>query len=220
MSLKAPTAPSSLGNRRLATPIPAGRSYRSSFLGAAIGLLSSANAVLTPAEVAAMYSRTYDVLSVRPSATNPSIYEMTVAISGVRAVILVDANRGRTLRADGGAREEATIGCLDPGVLFLELFLNQRLCLDDVNVAPDERPLPPGNEPPDAGNGPPPDAGNGPPANAGNEPAANAGNPHLEDYDTASDGDSDLREGDDRLEERGHRPGEGNVNRAANERRP
>ena len=164
--------------------------------GAALALLTNANAALTPEEVAAMYSRAYDVVSVVPRADDPLVYEMTVAINEVHGVLLVDAATGEIVRErDPAANAEAAPECANSnGWLILE-FRGRSQCIglvntdDDPPVAPDAPiPVAPGpvvggasppagnGPPPNAGNGPPPNAGNGPPPIAGNGPPPNAGN--------------------------------------------
>jgi hypothetical protein len=115
--------------------------------GAVIGLSTTASA-LTPEEIAAIYSEAYNVVSVEPSATDPSVYEMTVNVDGIETVILVDAETGEIIvagepGADEGSAEEAVIAereeCMNGGWVALE-FRNQGQCVRYVNTGVDTRP--------------------------------------------------------------------------------
>jgi len=112
--------------------------------GAVAGLSTTASA-LTPEDIAAIYSEAYNVVSVEPSAADPSIYEMTVNIDGVATVILVNAETGEIIVAEETPTEEGTTEvadkdeCKDGGWVAFE-FRNQGQCVRYVNTGVDTRP--------------------------------------------------------------------------------
>jgi hypothetical protein len=120
--------------------------------GAAIGLSTTASA-LTPEEIASIYSEAYNVVSVEPSATDPSVYEMTVLVDGVETILLVDAETGEIIAAEEPGPDDGVAGgdgaegtevadreeCMDGGWVTLE-FRNQGQCIRYVNTGVDTRP--------------------------------------------------------------------------------
>ncbi len=115
--------------------------------GAVIGLSTTASA-LTPEEIASIHSEAYNVVSVEPSATDPSVYEMTVIVDGVATVLLVDAETGEIIAAEEpgteeGNAEETDVAdrdeCRDGGWIALD-FRNQGQCVRYVNTGVDTRP--------------------------------------------------------------------------------
>ena len=121
-------------------------------LAGAIGLTTTSASALTAEEVAALYGELYDVVTVVPSDTDPSVFEMTVKIDDVEVVVLVDAESGELLPADQQPtdivltedEDEATDPeekdeCKDGGWVDLG-FRNQGQCVRFVNTGVDTRP--------------------------------------------------------------------------------
>jgi hypothetical protein len=121
-------------------------------LAGAFALTTTSAAALTAEEVAVLYGDLYEVVTVVPSETDPSLFEMTIKIDDVDVVVLVDAESGELLPADQQPtdivlteeEDEATDPeekdeCKDGG--WVELgFRNQGQCVRFVNTGVDTPP--------------------------------------------------------------------------------
>lgn len=121
-----------------------------SLLAATLLVAPTANAV-EPEEVIALYEGTYTILSVTPSETDPTVYEMEVLLPGdVVEVILVDVDTGDIIVGEVGpdpievAGDPATRDeCKDGGWEAFG-FRNQGQCIRFMNTGFDSRGFIPG----------------------------------------------------------------------------